>query len=61
MVLAALTGPPIRVGVHGVVRTRKNAASLSVVFDPPNATLLDADFDAMSDDELAALPGTVEE
>ena len=54
-------GPPIRVGVHGVTRTRKNAAPLKVVFDPPDATLLDVDFDAMSDDELAALPGKFEE
>ncbi len=56
-----VNGPPRRVGVHRVVRTRKKAAPLSVTFDPPDATLLDVDFDAMSDDEILALPGTVED
>jgi hypothetical protein len=54
-----INGPPIRVGVYRVIRTRKNAASLTVTFNPPNAALLDTDFDAMTDDELAALPGKV--
>jgi hypothetical protein len=50
-------GPPIRIGVRKVIRSRENAASLAVVFDPPSATLLDTDFDALSDDEILALPG----
>jgi hypothetical protein len=54
-----INGPPIRVGVYKIVRTRENAPSLSVTFDPPDATLLDTDFDAMSDDDLLALPGKV--
>jgi hypothetical protein len=56
-----INGPPIPIGVYKIVRTRKNASSILATFDPPNATLLDVDFDAMSDDEILALPAAVKD
>jgi len=49
-------GPPIEVGVIRVTRIRSNAPNIERTFDPPNATLLGADFCTMSDTDIEALP-----
>jgi hypothetical protein len=48
-------GDPIRLGIGEITRNRKNAPPIVISFDPPDETLLDADWDAMTDDDLLAL------
>jgi hypothetical protein len=56
-----IDGDPIDMGVARIVRTRRNAPPVEVVLDAPAMDLLDADFDAMTDDELMALPHRADE
>jgi hypothetical protein len=53
--------PPIEVGVFRVTRLREQGPTITREFGEPRVDLLDADFDAMTDDEIAnietKLPG----
>ena len=48
-------GPPVYAGVAKVLRTRRGAPPIIKLLDPPRADLIDAEWDAMTDEEIAAL------